>query len=233
MIEWLYPAKCPVCAKPLVPKGVQIHKICESELNYITEPLCKKCGIPVGEEEEYCELCRRKDRGWDIGRSVFFYHGCAGVALRKVKREGTKNYVRFFAMQAAKSQRSFLQQIAPECIVPVPLHPAKLRQRGFNQAQLLAEALGEELNLPVRFLIKKTKKTKDQKFLNREQRSKNVKDAFLVDMDEMHGQIPQRVLLVDDVYTTGSTLTACAKVLKAYGVESVAFISICAGEQTG
>lgn len=231
MIEWMYPVKCPVCGKPVVPKGELIHEDCRIKLDYIEEPLCKKCGVPLEEEEEYCPVCSRRERGWDLGRSVFLYHGVAGRVLRKVKDEGTKEYVRFFAEQMNKSCGDFIRQVAPDCMVPVPLHPSKLRRRGFNQAELLAVALGKETGIPVRLLIKKTKKTKDQKRLNREQRSSNVRGAFEADTGAMGKQIPQSILLVDDVYTTGSTLTACAKVLKAYGVERVAFLSICAGEQ--
>lgn len=231
MLEWLYPVKCPVCEKIVLPKGALFHADCEKKLEYIKEPLCKKCGVPLEDEEEYCAVCRKKERGWDLGRSVFLYHGAAGRILRKVKNEGTGEYVRFVAGQMKKSRGEFIRMVAPECIVPVPLHPSKLRQRGFNQAELLARALGEELDIPVRLLIKKTKKTKDQKTLSREQRSRNIKGAFEADAGAVGKKIPQSVLLVDDVYTTGSTLTACARVLKALGVKRVAFLSICAGGQ--
>ena len=86
------------------------------------------------------------------------------------------------------------------------------------------------MEIPVRFLLKKQHKTKEQKSLTKQQRKENVKDAFCVDETVLGQQIPQSVLLVDDVRTTGSTLTACAKTLKAYGVERVAFLSVCVAE---
>lgn len=172
------------------------------------------------------------DRGWDAGRSVFWYHGSVGPALRLVKKEGTREFVRFFAKEIRQSQKYFIHQMEPECIVPVPLHPSRLRSRGFNQAELLAEALGKETGLPVRLLLKKGKKTKDQKSLNRMQRQKNVKNAFLIDEDAIGERLPMSVLLLDDVYTTGSTLTACARVLKARGVKRVVFVSVCAALQS-
>lgn len=232
MITWLYPERCPVCLRPVMPKGAMLHPECKQKLDRINGPVCFKCGAPVSSEEEYCEVCATlKDRGWDQGRSVFPYHGTIGDALRLVKNEGTEEFVRFFAKQMKQSQKAFIERMAPECIVPVPLHPSKQRLRGFNQAELLAEALGEELNLPVRLLLKKEKKTKEQKSLSRNQRIRNVKDAFRVDEDAMGDRVPASVLLLDDVTTTGSTLSACAAVLKAYGVAKVAFLSVCVAEQ--
>jgi ComF family protein len=154
-----------------------------------------------------------------------------GNTLRLVKKEGTVEFVRFFAKQMKESQMAFIQGMAPECIVPVPLHPSRQRSRGFNQAQLLAEALGEETGLPVRLLLLKQKRTKDQKSLSRNQRKKNMEDAFSVNEDEMNQGVPESVLLLDDVSTTGSTLTACAHVLKMHGVRRVAFLSVCVAEQ--
>ena len=233
MINWLYPERCPVCLRPVMPKGAMIHTKCKCKLDRIVEPVCLKCGIPLdSEEEEYCPVCiGEPDRGWDYGRSVFPYHGVVGKALQLVKKEGTEEFVRFFAKQIKESRQDLIWQVAPECIVPVPLHLSKQRSRGFNQAELLAEALGEETGLPVRKLLLKKKKTKDQKSLSRNQRIKNVKDAFVIDEEELGAELPSSVLLLDDVCTTGSTLTACARVLKAKGVTRVSFICICVAEQ--
>lgn len=229
MIEWMYPVRCPVCFEIVMPKGELLHSCCAKKLVYLEEPICKKCGSPVTEEEEYCAECLVSDRGWDEGRSVFEYHGVARRALRQVKKEGTKELVRFFVQELKQSQRDFIRRAAPQCIVPVPLHPTKQRIRGFNQAELLARALGEELGIPVRLLLKKVNKTKDQKSLNRVMRKRNVKDAFVADRQEWGQEVPETVLLLDDVVTTGSTLTACALALKEQGVKRVVFLTVCAG----
>ena len=233
MFTWIYPERCPVCLKIVMPKGAMLHPECKHKLDIIKGPVCMKCGVPLSShEEEYCLECvNQKDRGWDQGRSVFPYHGAVGEALRLVKKEGRTEFIRFFAKQMKESQEAFIWRMAPECIVPVPLHPSRQHSRGFNQAELLAKALGEELNLPVRLLLKKIKKTKEQKNLSRQQRKKNVADAFCVDAEEIGERVPESVLLLDDVSTTGSTLTACARVLKAYGVKKVAFLSVCVAEQ--
>ncbi len=233
MITWLYPERCPVCLRLVMPKGAMLHPECKCKLDIIKEPVCLKCGLPLSSmEEEYCEECMcQQDRGFDQGRSIFPYHGVVGNALRLVKKEGTEEFVRFFAKQIKQSQLAFIERVAPECIVPVPLHPSRQRSRGFNQAELLAEALEEELGIPVRLLLVKQKKTKDQKSLSKGERRKNVTNAFCVDESAMGQQIPKSVLLLDDVSTTGSTLSACAKTLKAYGVARVFYISVCMAEQ--
>lgn len=233
MITWLYPERCPVCLQIVTPKGAMLHAECKTKLDAVKEPICMKCGRPVAsEDEEYCAECGLgTDRGWEQGRSVYPYYGVLGPALRLVKKDGTTEYVRFFAKALKEAQGNFIDQMAPECIVPVPLHPLKLRMRGFNQAELLAEALGREINLPVRNLLKKIKQTKEQKSLSKYQRMRNVADAFVIDKEAMNGKVPETVLLLDDVSTTGSTLTACAKVLKAGGVKRVAFLSVCVAEQ--
>ena len=234
MITWIYPERCPVCLQIVTPKGAMLHPKCKKKLDIIQEPVCMKCGMPLSlEEKEYCCVCRcLADRGWEQGRSIFPYHGVTENALQLVKKEGRTEFVRFFAKQMKESQLGFLKRMAPECIVPVPLHPSKQRVRGFNQAELLAEALGKEMGIPVRNLLKKVKKTKDQKSLSKNERLKNVKSAFMVDHEELDTRIPYSVLLLDDVITTGSTLSACAGVLKAGGVERVSFISACVAEQT-
>lgn len=234
MIEWIFPVRCPICNQIVVPKGVIFHLECMLKLEFLEEPLCKKCGVPIAsEEEEYCAECIRTDRGWDYGKSVFYYHGAAERALCQVKQEGTKEFIQFFALQMKKTQKDYIQRIVPDCLVPVPLHPSKFRRRGFNQAELLARALGNEIQIPIRLLLKKEQKTKDQKKLNRIERKKNVKNAFCIDILEINKGIPKSVLLIDDVSTTGSTLTECAKVLKKQGVQQVAFLSVCVAEQLG
>ena len=232
MIEWIFPIKCPICNQIVIPKGEIYHLECIVKLEFLTEPFCKKCGIPIkSEEQEYCNQCTLEDRSWDFGRSIFYYRGIAKQILYQVKQEGTKEIINFFTLQMKKTQKDYIQTIAPDCLVPVPLHSSKFRKRGFNQAELLAREFGTQLNIPIRLLLRKTQKTKDQKNLNRIERKKNVKDVFCVDVAEIEKGIPKSVLLIDDVSTTGSTLTECAKVLKCQGVQKVSFLSICAGEQ--
>ena len=133
MIQWIFPVRCLVCNQIVVPKGVMLHENCMEKLEFIIEPLCKKCGVPLpSEEQEYCEQCMVEDRGWDYGRSVFCYRGAVQRALHQVKQEGTREFVQFFALQMQRTQKEYIKEIMPDCLVPVPLHFSKLKKRGFN-----------------------------------------------------------------------------------------------------
>ena len=115
--------------------------------------------------------------------------------------------------------------MAVEAIVPVPIHSSRRRARGFNQAEVLAEILGDKLKIPVEpQMLTREKKTRPQKELSAAERLKNLSGAFAAGKE--CGRI-KRVLLVDDIYTTGSTIEACARVLQSAGVETVYFAVIC------
>ena len=115
----------------------------------------------------------------------------------------------------------------PDALIPVPIHKARLAFRGFNQAELLARGLSKEFQIPVRNdLVYRVKKTTPQKELNDKERKNNLKSAFHVKPNAIECKT---VVLVDDIYTTGSTMDALAKALKANGVEQVYFVCLAIG----
>lgn len=235
----MFPAKCPVCSGVLLPREALVHKECEKSLAAIEEPLCKRCGRPLSEETaEYCGSCRKdrengkKSELWDSGRCAFSYQGEMASAVLRMKQYGTKETIAFFAHWMVGLHMSYLLHLHPDCIIPVPLHPFKKRQRGFNQAELLAEAVSKEFqayHLPVQPLLKKTVRTAEQKTLSGAERKRNLAHAFRLEEADM-AQLPSVVLLIDDVFTTGSTLAACAAVLKEQGVKQVGFLCACLSE---
>lgn len=111
-------------------------------------------------------------------------------------------------------------------IVPVPLHPRRRRERGFNQAEVLAVALGRLLDRPVRPLLRRVRYTTAQATLKADQRTKNIRDAFAIASLE---KAPERVILVDDVITTGSTMAECAAVLRQHGVKQITAVALAKG----
>ena len=120
-----------------------------------------------------------------------------------------------------------LRSWQPDALIPVPLHKSRMRKRGFNQAALVAERMGERLGIPVEEkLLIRVKKTSPQKELNDSARRENLKNAFQLCGNDVK---LKRVVLIDDIYTTGSTLDAAAAALLAAGVEKVYFLSICIG----
>ena len=112
-----------------------------------------------------------------------------------------------------------------DVIIPVPVHPSRRRKRGFNQAEVLAKIMGERLGIPVRTdLLTRTKKTLPQKELSAGERLKNLSGAFRAEV--IPAEI-RRILLVDDIYTTGSTIEACTRALKTSGAQAIYFVVIC------
>lgn len=236
MTEWLFPAKCPVCGGVLLPREALIHTECRERLDMIEEPVCMRCGRPLQEDTvEYCAECEdflaehRKFSTWDSGRCAFYYRGAVKEVLWALKNNGTREAVRLLGKQMAESQKQYLDALRPDCIVPVPLHSLKQRQRGFNQAELLAEAVAAERNIPVLSLLIKTKRTADQKSLAKEERKRNLRQVFAWNDETQMAELPKSVLIVDDVFTTGSTIAACAQVLKEHGVQKAGFLCACLG----
>ena len=130
--------------------------------------------------------------------------------------------------------RSILQALQIDVIIPVPIYKQRRRERGFNQAELLAKELGKQLGLPVctDYLLR-IKKTKPQKELNAKERKKNLQQAFSCNKKRKKEAITwKRILLVDDIYTTGSTLDACATVLSLSGAKKVYGICVCIGKRS-
>ena len=113
-------------------------------------------------------------------------------------------------------------------LIPVPIHPKRLRTRGFNQAEVLARKLGEALSLPVcAGILERSRNTEPQKELRASERLRNLEKAFCV---RGECELPHSAILIDDIYTTGSTIEACARALKKAGMERVYFFALCIGQ---
>ena len=192
----------------------------------ISGPRCMKCGRPVKMEEEYCEDCRKGAHHFTEGRSIFWYGEVWRQSLVRFKYYGCREYGDFYAKAMSVFGKKYLERWKPDLIVPVPLHPRKKRMRGFNQAAYLAERLSVLTGIPWNgHLVKKIRSTRSQKKLNAIQRRQNLKNAY-----QVTERIPGfSVLVVDDVYTTGSTADAMAMCLLEAGAEKVYFLTICAG----
>lgn len=227
ILEILYPARCPICHGIL--KGRDgICPECRKKLPYIREPKCKKCGKQMeSAEEEYCRDCKRFSHAFDRGAAVYTYNDVMARSIAMFKYHNRREYAKVYAKEMYRCCSRFLKSCAPEVILPVPIHRQKKRQRGFNQAELVAKELGKLLNVPVDadYLIRKAK-TIPQKELTRQQRKRNLKEAFEVSKD---GKYYKRVLLIDDIYTTGATMDAVSEILRENQTKIIFFLTICVG----
>lgn len=235
LLDFVFPRKCPVCSKALGYKERQICQTCQKILPRVTEPCCARCGKPIpAVEEQYCHDCEEKRKRPDAlkkGAALWVYDTHMKRAMANFKYEGCVEDAAFYVQQLVRFRGQEIVNWQVDAIIPVPLHRRKQWFRGYNQATVLAEELGKHLHLPVLAdVLVRTRYTKPQKGLAPKQRTGNVAGAFaLTDQGREKIASLRRVLLLDDIYTTGATLEACGEVLKRTGVREVYFICLCIG----
>lgn len=186
---------------------------CHAELPWHRAPQCPICAWPTP-QGEVCGVCARKPPYYRHLRAALVYGFPVDRLIHNFKYRGQLHLGRVLAGLLAESVQT---ETMPDLILPVPLHPQRLRERGYNQAAELARLLGRQLHCPVALdAAERTRHTPQQTALDRDQRSKNMRDAFAV-RPTVYGQ---RLALVDDVVTTGATVDALAQAaLRAGAVE--------------
>jgi len=227
-VQMIYPLRCPVCDDIVIPFGEKICPACAKKLRYITSPRCMKCGKSLSdEEEEYCFDCREKRHLFTQGRALYDYESIAG-SIYRFKYGNRREYAAFYGEEIGRYLGDYIRRIRPDALIPIPLYPAKKRKRGYNQAQLLAKEAGRHTGVPVcDDVLIRVKNTTPLKKLNPSERQNNLKRAFLIKGNVVKLKV---VILIDDIYTTGSTMNAAAAVLKEAGVEKIYFITLACGK---
>lgn len=212
---------CAACGAPLEhPTRGPVCDDCWTSILPLTSPLCDRCGDPLPTWREtstaqaLCPRCRRLPRAIDRARAVGAYDGALRAIVHALKYEARRSLAR--PLGALMRERGAEVIAGASCVVPVPLHAARRRKRGFNQAADLAGHLG----LPVCRALRRVRATATQADLPASRRHRNVRGAFAARRSaaRLRGAV---VVLVDDVSTTGATLEACARVLKGAGVGEV------------
>ncbi len=225
--DLLFPRRCPVCGGVVMPKGRLICPSCLKQLSFVSSPVCMKCGKEIeSREQEYCGDCLRRKKSFERGFALLNYDNRAAVSMAAVKYHNKREYLDFYARAAALRFEKQFKQAGIQVIVPVPVHASRLKARGFNQAAVLAKKLSAELGIPWEELLVRVKKTDPQKGLGSSDRLKNLRGAFEA---KEAVRTWERVLLVDDIYTTGSTAEICSRVLLGAGVKQVFIFAVCIG----
>ncbi len=209
-------------------KVVDICRECHGKMVFVCEPRCKKCGKPLNEiEKEYCGDCVRSVHFYDYGLALYHYDENIKRAIYKFKYKNYRIYSEFFGQQLAKHFEAEIRKWKPDALIPVPIHSKRKRFRGYNQSKLLADEISKNLNLPVDDdLLIRTKHTIPQKELSHILRKKNIENAFKIERNIVKYKC---VVIVDDIYTTGSTIDECSKILKGAGIEKVYFLALSVG----
>ncbi len=231
MLDAFFPRRCPVCLSVLEP-FVLVCESCKKKLHFVRQPFCYRCGKPLlSFEQEYCYDCRRHKKSFERGFAVFLYDKHMQFSMTQFKYHNKREFAKFYISQALYLYQDLFLSLSIDAIIPVPIHKKKKKERGYNQAELLAFALSDALSIPMlSFVLVRSMYTTPQKELSPRERLENLSHVFQVNSDfESDCRFLSTVLLVDDIYTTGATLEACTRVLKQAGVDTVYTLCICIG----
>lgn len=233
LTDLVFPRSCPVCGEAVRGQEPYICEECVKSLTVIREPVCKKCGRPLeNEQAQWCASCEKEIHRYRQAFSAYRYNDGMKQSIYRFKYMNRGEYAFYYGGEMVRLRGAERMKAAYDAIVPVPLHKKRYRKRGFNQAELLAREISLWVGIPMRKdLLRRVRNTRPMKDLNRMERKKNLTDAF-----ETGGKphrffaggakgrrttMPRRILLVDDIYTTGATADACAAVLLKNGAEYV------------
>jgi ComF family protein len=231
-IGFLYPNVCQLCgAQRATSTEGFVCARCWQQVRFIKPPFCKRCGLPFQgaiTTTFECTNCREMKLHFRSARSAVSASGAVLEVLHRYKYKRALWFEPFLADLLIREALPELRQEKWDLIVPVPLHPAKKRQREFNQAERLATFLSAAASIPMdTTLLKRVSRTETQTKLSREKRAENMRNAFT--MRKRRKLNGERILLFDDVFTTGATTNACAAVLRAAGAGEVGVWTVARG----
>ena len=217
ILDWVYPPVCVSCGKP----GKLLCEDCRAKLQPVGEHFCTKCGKPL-QKGKPCRLCRTYEFRFLSCRAPFLYAGPAAAMIKKLKYNGSLSLVPILAQELADFWKDLGWEV--DLLIPVPLSEQRKAQRGFNQSELIGKAFAKKTGIPVRSgALMKIRHTAQQVGLNADQRRENLNGAFAAEKAFVEGK---RILLLDDVMTTGSTFAECSSVLLDAGAGSVQCLSV-------
>lgn len=232
LLELLFPSVCHLCKEFIPDAGeVQLCPECLANAPPLRSPKCSCCGqsfeSPVG-ADHLCGACSTDPPPFSAARAALLFEGSTRELIHQFKYSKRVTLRRPLGLLSAAYLDDFAREFGAALIVPVPLHVKRLRQRGFNQAILLGEVFSHRWGVTLsRSNLKRIRWTEPQVNLGARERAANVKGAFAI--DNGHEISGKRILLIDDVYTTGSTAKECCRVLLKAGAAEVAVLTIARG----
>jgi ComF family protein len=229
LVDLVFPPRCISCDQPLTGgQGRDFCVACYDRISFVRSPICLKCGIPFKSEEQkdhLCGDCLTSNTSFSAARCVGRYEETLLHCIHQFKYNEHLGAGKILGRLMAEYEYPTFTVADYTLVMPIPLHPKRLRQRGFNQALILARIIAKQHQRPVDFMaLKRQIYTEPQVNLGRNEREKNIRGAFKVaDAGRIDGE---KILLVDDVYTTGSTVNECAKVLMKAGAKDVGVLTL-------
>ncbi len=179
------------------------------------------------EDAEYCHDCGSKHHIYDRGMALYDYHSIAD-SIYRFKYKGRREYAQFYGEEICRHLGPDIKRLMPDALIPVPIHRKRKQARGYNQAAVLAQAVSQGLNIPMEEkLISRQRMTTPQKALSGQERQNNLKKAFKIHQNDVK---LNTIIIVDDIYTTGSTIDAMAEELRRSGISRIYFIALAIGQ---
>lgn len=220
----LFPAACPACKKRLQPTEYTLCNTCLELCQQQPTAYCPQCGHPhpaTSQANHLCSHCLTSPPPFTWLKAGGIYQGLLADLLQQFKFNHKITLSAAFAQLILMQHSQAIATFCPDTIVPLPLHPQRLRERGFNQAQLIARQLAATLDIPIDLdLLHRSKSTPPQSTLSLNQRHDNTRGAFHCTLSS-----PRRILLVDDIATTTSTARACCHTLTRQGHEVAVLVA--------
>jgi ComF family protein len=231
-LGFFYPETCQLCrAEHAVAAGGYVCSQCWTHVRFIRPPFCARCGLPFAGEFTTpfeCTNCRELELHFSAARSAVVAKSVVLEAIHRFKYQRALWFESFLADLLLREAVPVLRGQGWDCLVPVPLHPLKQREREFNQAERLARALSRATGIPLdAAVLQRITPTATQTLLTREQRAANMKNAFAVRAGTRLDA--RKIVIVDDVFTTGATTSACAEALRRAGAADVCVWTVARG----
>ena len=231
LADVLLPPTCPTCGAVLTdPAQGAFCAGCFGTLYRVVPPLCPCCGLPFpmsAEASHFCEDCIVSPPPFSVARALGRYEGSLLDAIHLFKYHQKVAVGEALGRMMAQAAYDTLSLGTYSLVIPVPLHPKRLRERGFNQSLILAREVARQHAIPLDFLtLRRRVHTEAQVRLAGKERTMNVRGAFAVAVKDRDTVNRRRILLIDDVYTTGSTVMECSKVLMRSGAREVAVLTL-------
>lgn len=235
--NFIFPHRCVACDNVLsFGIGVNKEHICKDcvdKIIFIDDISCKKCGSKLYDKNEYlCERCKSYEKGkvsyYDYGFGLCRYVDTVKESIHRFKYQNRPEYIEFYGKCIASRFKERYRNMDIDCFVPVPIHKTRFIERNYNQAEMLARHISKNLRKYGIFikvdtdLIVRCKRTKSLNKLSDIDRANTLKDAFIVN----NNKNIKSVCIIDDIYTTGSTIETMSKILKENGVEHIYFTTV-------
>lgn len=239
LLDLVYPPRCLVCEQYGAPS---LCEICAGAFTPVPEPVCDICGRPGEINQLACRTCEAHreatGRGWafDASHSAGIFEGSLRLALHRLKYNSAESLGlplgAYLANRVGGYELFTRRQLqAVDGVIAVPMHPLRERGRGFNQARLLAAPVADILGVPLLSAqtVRRTRRRPAQVGLSPEARRRNLQDAFQVPRAEVSTVAGRCLLLIDDVFTTGATVNACAAALRGAGASTILVATLAGG----